>query len=52
MSEMTAQQVREVIGDGNFGGDYQKPDEMMNELWEVAVAETREMLEGHWKKLN
>jgi creatinine amidohydrolase len=52
MAAMTAQQVREVIGDGNFGGDYQKPDEVMNQLWEVAVAETREMLEGHWKKPN
>ena len=30
--------MREVLGDGNYGGDYQKPDEEMLALWEVTVS--------------
>jgi len=40
--------VREYLGDGVFGGVYQKPDPVMQELWDVAVAETRALLEGKW----
>jgi creatinine amidohydrolase len=40
--------VRTVLGDGSFGGEYQKPDEAMLALWAVGVAETREALEGPW----
>ncbi len=40
--------VRELLGDGNFGGHYQRHDEEMLALWEVAVAETRELIEGPW----
>lgn len=40
--------VRRLIGDGSFGGDYQKPDEDMLALWAVGVQETREALEGPW----
>ena len=40
--------VRELVGDGNFGGEWQKPDDVMNELWAVGVEETREALEGPW----
>ena len=35
---------------GNFGGDYQKSDEVMSALWRVAVEETRELLQGPWQK--
>jgi creatinine amidohydrolase len=45
---MDAAGVRAYIGDGNFGGDYQKPDEQMLQLWRVGVEETREALEGPW----
>lgn len=41
--------VREMLGDGVFGGVYQKPDPVMLALWEVAVAETRGLLEGPWQ---
>ncbi|MFD2261589.1 creatininase family protein [Lacibacterium aquatile] len=37
--------VREIIGDGNYGGLYERSDEDMNALWSVAVAETRGLLE-------
>jgi creatinine amidohydrolase len=40
--------VRDLIGDGNFGGLYQRPDDEMHAIWEVAVEETRERLEGDW----
>ena len=40
--------VRAMLGDGAYGGAYQKPDEAMLELWQVGVGETREILEGPW----
>jgi creatinine amidohydrolase len=39
---------REAIGDGNYGGVYQRPDEEMMALWDVAVAEARETMETGW----
>jgi creatinine amidohydrolase len=40
--------LREYLGDGNYGGVYQKPDEEMLALWKVAVDETRALLTGEW----
>jgi len=40
--------VRAYIGDGNFGGRYQRSDDEMHAIWEVAVAETRALLTG-WR---
>ena len=40
--------VRDLIGDGNYGGLYQRPDADTDRLWAVAVAETRALLEGDW----
>ena len=37
-----------LIGDGNFGGRYQRADADMAALWEVAVAETRTILASDW----
>ena len=37
-----------LIGDGNFGGHYQRPDADLMALWEVAVAETRGLLSADW----
>jgi creatinine amidohydrolase len=42
-------EVRRVLGDGNYGGLYQRPDEDMLAIWEVAVAETRALIEGPWE---
>jgi creatinine amidohydrolase len=42
------QDVRRILGDGCYGGDYQKPDEVMLALWAEGVEETREALEGPW----
>jgi creatinine amidohydrolase len=40
--------LREYLGDGNYGGLYQRPDADMLALWEVAVEETRALLTGAW----
>jgi creatinine amidohydrolase len=40
--------VRAQLAEGNFGGDFEKPDKVMLELWQVAVTETRELLETSW----
>ncbi len=34
------------LGDGNFGGYYERPDEDMLAIWDVAVAETRALHRG------
>jgi len=40
--------LRKSLGDGNFGGLYQRSDEDMIALWQVAVEETRALLTGSW----
>jgi creatinine amidohydrolase len=40
--------LRRYLGDGNFGGLYQRPDEDMLAIWHVAVEETRALLTGTW----
>ena len=40
---------RELIGDGNMGGKYQRSDEEMLALWDVAVKETRELFQKGWE---
>ena len=37
-----------LIGDGNFGGHYQRPESDMLALWDVAVAETRTLIASDW----
>jgi len=39
------QAARALLGDGNYGGAYRKPDEQMLEMWRVGVEETRRALE-------
>ena len=48
MNVMNPEEVRAYLEEGNFGGVFQKSDETMRELWQVGVAETREVLEGPW----
>ncbi|NNF78180.1 MAG: creatininase family protein [Rhizobiales bacterium] len=43
--------VREILGDGAFGGPWQRPDDEMMALWEVGVKEVRDALEGPWSTL-
>ncbi len=37
--------LREQLGDGNYGGHYQRSDVEMKKVWDAGVAETRELLE-------
>jgi creatinine amidohydrolase len=40
--------LRTLIGDGNYGGLYQRADTEMEAIWKVAVEETRQTLERAW----
>ncbi len=39
---------RKALGDGSFGGLYQRPDEDVLRLWAVAVEELRSRLDSGW----
>ncbi len=39
-----AQATRALLGDGNFGGYYQRSDEELLHIWDVAIAEVQELL--------
>jgi creatinine amidohydrolase len=45
----SAADVRRHIGDGNFGGYYQRSDAEMAALWDVAVVETRALIAQDWE---
>ena len=49
MRLLSAAGVRELLGDGSFGGRYERPDTEMEEVWRVGVEETRSALEGPWR---
>jgi creatinine amidohydrolase len=40
--------LRRYLGDGNYGGAYERPDDEMLAIWRVAVEETRALLTGSW----
>jgi creatinine amidohydrolase len=42
--------VRDLIGDGSFGGVYERPDEDMLRIWRAGVEEVRELLESGWRR--
>ena len=48
MDLLAPEALRDYLGEGNFGGRFQRPDEDMQAIWDVAVAETRTLLEGGW----
>lgn len=48
LRQMTPAKVREYLGDGNFAGLYQRPDDEMLAIWQVAIEETRELLTEAW----
>jgi creatinine amidohydrolase len=49
MRLLDPQALRAYLGDGNFGGYYQRPDEEMQAIWDIAVAETRRLMDEAWK---
>ncbi len=48
MRQLSPPEVREYLGDGNFGGLYQRSDEDMQSIWDVAIEETRALLTDGW----
>lgn len=40
--------IRERLGDGNFAGLYERPDDEMHAIWRVAIEETRALLDSGW----
>jgi creatinine amidohydrolase len=40
--------LRDYLGDGNYGGLYQRADAEMEAIWQVAIEETRDLLVGGW----
>jgi creatinine amidohydrolase len=46
---LTGQALRDHIGDGNFGGYYQRDDAELLAMWQVAVAETRALIAEGWE---
>ncbi|MBJ3813873.1 creatininase family protein [Shimwellia pseudoproteus] len=48
LAQLPAGAVREYIGDGNYGGQYQRSDEEMLAIWQTARQETRQLLEHGW----
>ncbi len=41
-------EVRKLVGDGNYHGLYERSDDEMLALWNVAVEETRGLIERDW----
>jgi creatinine amidohydrolase len=48
MKASAPDRVKEMLGDGSFGGPWQLPDDVTQRIWDLGVAETREALEGPW----
>lgn len=48
MRELDAGAVRSLLGDGSFGGLYERPDEDVLRVWAAGVAEVRELIESGW----
>ena len=48
LNSLPPDEIRRIAGDGNMGGDYQKPDSDMEAVWAVGVAETRDLLSDGW----
>ena len=42
-------EVRRELGDGSFGGVYERPDEDMLRVWRAGVEEVRALLEDGWE---
>ena len=48
LKTMGSTAVKDYLGDGNFGGFYQRPDDEMQAIWDIAIAETRDLIENGW----
>ncbi|MEZ4833918.1 MAG: creatininase family protein [Caldilineaceae bacterium] len=45
---LVGEALRQYLGDGNYGGFYQRSDEEMQRIWDAAVVETHELIGAGW----
>jgi creatinine amidohydrolase len=50
MRELDPADLRELLGDGSFGGPYQRPDGDVLRVWQAGVEEVRELIESAWSR--
>lgn len=48
VAQATPADLRELTGDGSFGGSYALSDEVMDQIWQTGVLEVRELLQTGW----
>lgn len=48
LPELDADEIKHLLIDGSYGGEWQKPDKIMNEIWLAGVEETRDVLREPW----
>ena len=48
LGQLSARAVKDYVGDGNYGGQYQRPDEEMLDIWNAGVEETCRLLDTTW----
>lgn len=46
--ELGAEGIKHLLIDGSYGGEWQKSDDIMNEIWSTGVEETRDLLREPW----
>ncbi len=49
MEVLNPQATREYLVDGNMGGVFQRSDEDMQAIWDIAIEETRALIEKGWE---
>jgi creatinine amidohydrolase len=50
MRETNPVDLREQLGDGSFGGLYERPDEDVLRVWQAGVEEVRDLIENGWSR--
>ena len=49
IKDQSPKEIRKILGDGNYGGFYRRNDNEMTEIWNIAVLETRQLLNNNWE---
>lgn len=52
LRRLSPEKARTLLEDGNYGGLYQRSDDDMNLIWQTALDEVRELLNGNWDDLS
>jgi creatinine amidohydrolase len=49
LRSLSPKRLRDYLGDGSYGGRYERSDEEMQRIWRAGVEETRDLLEHGWE---